>query len=107
MSESPLQIRVTESDSQRSYHAEWSTQRKGPLATIVGGIVTLILGISFLYFIFWLAIFLFAVGALMMLVGWVRVKWLQHKFKGSQEFDHTFDQEVIEDAIVVEENTER
>ena len=103
MSESPLQIRVTTSGSQRTYRAKWSTKPKSPFSSFLWGLISLVLGIVFLFFVFWAAVLLFALGAVFVLIGWLRMKWRQRKHSSSEEFEHSFDQEVIEDAVVVEE----
>lgn len=105
MEPSPIQIQVTENGSQHTYHAEWSTRKRGLLAQIIGGVISLVIGIAVLAFVFWLALFLFVVGGIVVLVGWLRFKWHQRKFHAAAaEFEQDFERAVIEDAVIVEDS---
>ena len=104
MEQPPIKIHVTDHGSQHTYHAEWSTRKRGLLAQIVGGVISLIIGIAVLAFVFWLALFLFAVGAIVLLAG-IRFKWHQRKFHAAAaEFERDYQSTRIEDAVVVEES---
>ena len=84
----PIEIRysLTLPEFMRACSAHWRAQRQGSVFQMGAGLVGIAAGIAALDFVQWLAIALIIVGALMLLIVWMRWLLWRRAFRESRKY---------------------
>ena len=97
-----IRYRMTESEFMEACRAHWSVQRLGLLSNTVVGVSGVLVGSVLFFFVTKLALFLVAVGALLLLVTWLRSVLWTRAFRGAKKYHEDISVAIRDDSIHVE-----
>ena len=97
-----IRYRITEPEFMAACNAHWSTQRQSTLSNAIAGATAIVIGLVMLFFVFWLALFLAAVGAILLLITWLRSFLWRRAFREARKYTEDISVVVKDDVVHVE-----
>lgn len=100
----PIEIkyRITEPEFMTACNAHWSAHRQSTVSNVVTGAIGLILGLLLLSFLFWFALFLATVGAILLAITWIRSVIWRRAFRDAKKYNEDISVVIKDDSVHVE-----
>ena len=97
----PISIRykITEPEYMKACSAHWSAQGYGTISNLIWGFLAIAFGIVFLTFIFWLAVFFFICGGILLFLLLIRTFIWRRAFRDTKKFHNDIFVEFKDDSI--------
>ena len=97
-----IRYRMTEPAFMKACNAHWSAHRQGTMSNVVASGVAIVLGLALLCSMFWIAIFLAAVGGLLLMITWLRSIIWRKAFRGAKKYNDDISVVITDDSVHVE-----
>jgi hypothetical protein len=97
-----IRYRMTAPEFMTACDAHWSANGQGSRSNVITGIIGLILGLALLSILFWLALLLVAVGAILLAITWVRSLIWRRAFRAAKKYNADISVVIKDDCVHVE-----
>jgi hypothetical protein len=97
-----IRYRLSEPEFMTACDAHWSAQRTSTLSNVITAAVMFVVGLVTLFFMFWLATVLFAVGGLLLLITWLRSLLWRKLFREAKKYNDDISVTIDDDTVRVE-----
>ena len=89
---------MSEPEFMKACNNHWSAHRQGTTSNLIVSFVAIVLGLAFLFFTFWIAISLAAIGGVLLLITWLRSFLWRRAFREAKKYSEDI-------AVVIKDNS--
>ena len=97
-----IRYRMTEPEFMKACNAHWTVHRQSTVSNVIAGAVAIVLGLTLLFVVFWLALFLAAIGGVLLLTTWLRSVFWRKAFREAKKYNDDIAVVIKEDCVHVE-----
>ena len=97
-----IRYRMTEPEFMKACNAHWSAHHSSTLSNVIAGVVAIVAGLALLFFLFWLALVVVAVGSLLLIITWLRSFLWRKAFRDAKKYNNDISVVIKDDVIHIE-----